>query len=1130
MPLLIKKIAAQNNYIVSKNTFEIGNSSKQTEFSDNMDDYLMHIENNPNVINQAEVETVAKSELFNDTDHGGNTSNEEVSNDPPWNGSPKQAKRKKYKKHKVETNEAKVNITKKAMNLIEQKRNQDVENNCDQHVEDNYSKDESDVLKENTNKMRNDHESEDSSVYQLLEKQEELDGKKCDKSSDVDNQSNKESSSHSKDNGGVKMNGFKPKSKISLEEELFGNKIENPNKVIPFVTKTYSNTSRHLSFNEKSNASIFDFDGAVDIVCPKGTTYSDYKQYGVLKNNAQCKKTEKEPPVKEREKDTQDEIFEALFQDKKGGAKRKALLLEKNPSSKKKNKGEDNETSKPFNDVNNVEQNTKRTRKQLGYNKNTNEIEKLICSKKLKIDNTFEKEATSDVKEPKKFKIENKVKNGIETQTTDIHTKESEEELNQKEISSPSRKEKEDAFISKITRKRKNSKDDEGEEVTKVGGITKTVQKTMRRKVNSESSTDLEISKGKEVSKENNETRQTKRTRATTRGVAKRTSIDESSLEDENANQTNSTNKSETTRGTNKKSNFYEITSEHKTKETAFEDNSDKSTPKRILNKRVLKKTALQDEDHPKLDSVSSGSTGEYFTPSDDTPALKNNNSVNNKELSTPQPSRVSSRDKGTPKTSQSDGLKLPEKLNMTNTPSLKNPSASTVKKNPTTPASNVKKNPTIPASNVKKNPTTPASNVKKNPTTPASNVKKNPTTPASNVKKNPTTPVSSVKKNPALNAMYKRNMKGETPLHTACKKDATKVLTLLKNNMTPNVKDNAGWTPLHDAVSIGNESVVRLLLESGALVNVPGMDNDTPLHLAARNERPALGRLLIQYGADVELRNLEGYKPLEYFDVIGRPDLKAQILAARTLPSLATAPAPPPPSCIDCVLYGDGLDKGGMSVLGRFAKTMTSGDQPIIVSTLLQSNVTMVIVRGTPDRLCTPTPNVLRAILSGIKAVDFSWVEKCLEESRVKDTKEYEIVGTVNYPQARPFVKSRQNNDKMFPGLFNGLQAYLSKPWSPRALLTQDDLRHFLKLGGASLLNREPDPESTNQNESTVMYHVTNPAHRLYRLSQAILYPEEAAPRRLYNMEHVKALGLAWFVACIEQFEIVEPKSLYDE
>lgn len=53
------------------------------------------------------------------------------------------------------------------------------------------------------------------------------------------------------------------------------------------------------------------------------------------------------------------------------------------------------------------------------------------------------------------------------------------------------------------------------------------------------------------------------------------------------------------------------------------------------------------------------------------------------------------------------------------------------------------------------------------------------------------------------------------------------------------------------------------------------------------------------------------------------------------------------------------------------------------------------------------------------------------------------------------------------------------------------------------------------------VMWHVTTPEHPLYRLGQGILYCNQARPRRLYNMAHVKALSVEWFRACVQTFSI---------
>ena len=56
----------------------------------------------------------------------------------------------------------------------------------------------------------------------------------------------------------------------------------------------------------------------------------------------------------------------------------------------------------------------------------------------------------------------------------------------------------------------------------------------------------------------------------------------------------------------------------------------------------------------------------------------------------------------------------------------------------------------------------------------------------------------------------------GETKLHTACIRNKLQdVKDLLMNGMDPNIKDNAGWTALHEASNHGHASCVAELLTS---------------------------------------------------------------------------------------------------------------------------------------------------------------------------------------------------------------------------------------------------------------------------------------------------------------------------
>uniref|UniRef100_A0A4W5JNK7 BRCT domain-containing protein n=1 Tax=Hucho hucho TaxID=62062 RepID=A0A4W5JNK7_9TELE len=69
------------------------------------------------------------------------------------------------------------------------------------------------------------------------------------------------------------------------------------------------------------------------------------------------------------------------------------------------------------------------------------------------------------------------------------------------------------------------------------------------------------------------------------------------------------------------------------------------------------------------------------------------------------------------------------------------------------------------------------------------------------------------------------------TPLHlTAIKGDVETVKELLDQGADPNLKDNAGWTPLHEVYNLGHQCVVEVLVRRGVLLNTPGNENDSPL------------------------------------------------------------------------------------------------------------------------------------------------------------------------------------------------------------------------------------------------------------------------------------------------------------
>ncbi|XP_064476946.1 tonsoku-like protein [Ornithodoros turicata] len=115
-----------------------------------------------------------------------------------------------------------------------------------------------------------------------------------------------------------------------------------------------------------------------------------------------------------------------------------------------------------------------------------------------------------------------------------------------------------------------------------------------------------------------------------------------------------------------------------------------------------------------------------------------------------------------------------------------------------------------------------------------------------------------------------KVNYKGETPLHLAAiEGNLKRVRQLLKLNHSVNVRDNCGWTPLHEAANHGHLEVCKCLVEVGrANVNDPGgeaCDGVTPLHDAIYTENLDVALYLLENGACVNARTTADKKtPLD--------------------------------------------------------------------------------------------------------------------------------------------------------------------------------------------------------------------------------------------------------------------------
>lgn len=137
----------------------------------------------------------------------------------------------------------------------------------------------------------------------------------------------------------------------------------------------------------------------------------------------------------------------------------------------------------------------------------------------------------------------------------------------------------------------------------------------------------------------------------------------------------------------------------------------------------------------------------------------------------------------------------------------------------------------------------------------------------------------------------------GKTPLHVAANRGYIEcVRILLTFSASPSIRDDAGWTALHDAAAgrsaDQSDDVVGILLDAGAggsrepAVRVRSAEGETPLHVAARHGRlAAVRRLVIADPGTLTVVDRDGWTPLHAAigaaTTAARPELVAALLSA---------------------------------------------------------------------------------------------------------------------------------------------------------------------------------------------------------------------------------------------------------
>jgi len=85
--------------------------------------------------------------------------------------------------------------------------------------------------------------------------------------------------------------------------------------------------------------------------------------------------------------------------------------------------------------------------------------------------------------------------------------------------------------------------------------------------------------------------------------------------------------------------------------------------------------------------------------------------------------------------------------------------------------------------------------------------------------------------------------------------------------------------TPLHEAVKVGSEDIVKSLLGKNSKINALNKFNNTPLHLAAIASDINIVKILIAHGADVDIKNNNNKSPLDLAMETNHPEITKLLL-----------------------------------------------------------------------------------------------------------------------------------------------------------------------------------------------------------------------------------------------------------
>lgn len=116
------------------------------------------------------------------------------------------------------------------------------------------------------------------------------------------------------------------------------------------------------------------------------------------------------------------------------------------------------------------------------------------------------------------------------------------------------------------------------------------------------------------------------------------------------------------------------------------------------------------------------------------------------------------------------------------------------------------------------------------------------------------------------------RALNGDTALMIACYQGNKPAVNML---LAKGVEVNkSGWTPLHYAAAIGNNEIVKLLLDRSAYIDAESPNKTTPMMMAARGGHIMTVKILLDKGADATLKNELDMSAIDFAEKFGHRDI----------------------------------------------------------------------------------------------------------------------------------------------------------------------------------------------------------------------------------------------------------------